>query len=281
MKYTRKSLNDQKSQNDQDEQDEGIRINKYLSEAGICSRREADRLIQEGKIIIDGHLAVIGEKVFPHSKIEIDGKPVVLEDELVYIVFNKPSGVVCTTDRKVYRNIIDAIGYPKRIFPVGRLDKMSTGLILLTNDGEIVNKILRAGNYHEKEYIVTVDKPVDERFIGNMSGGIPLLNTITRKCIVKMEDTYKFRIILTQGLNRQIRRMCEYLGYDVINLERVRIMNISLGKLQSGKWRNLTPKELSQLNRLVKDSKKTAIGSNEAIGGAEASAVDRDGGFYE
>ncbi|MHB1485508.1 MAG: 23S rRNA pseudouridine(2604) synthase RluF [Saccharofermentanales bacterium] len=275
MKYTRKSFSDQNNPEEQDGTNEGIRINKYLSEAGFCSRREADRLVGEGKILIDGRLAVMGEKVLPQSRIEVDGHLVVLEDELVYIAYNKPAGVVCTTDQSVYRNIVDAIGHPKRIFPVGRLDKMSTGLILLTNDGEIVNKILRAGNYHEKEYVVTVDKPFDERFIEQMSTGIPLLNTITRKCTVKKEIETRFRIILTQGLNRQIRRMCEYLGYEVVSLERVRIMNIYIGKLQPGKWRNLTPGELSQLHKLVKDSKKTAAGFEDKA------AADSDGGFNE
>lgn len=235
----------------------GTRINKYLSEAGICSRREADRWIAEGLVRIDGHTALMGEKVMPGQNIEVDNQPVALEDELVYLVYHKPAGVVCTTDRKIYRNIVDAVGYPKRVFPVGRLDKMSTGLILLTNDGEIVNKILRAGNFHEKEYLVTVDKPLDDAFIDEMINGIPILNTITRKCFVKKESDRKFRIILTQGLNRQIRRMCEYLGYEVTSLERIRIMNISLGNLKPGKWRNMTPKELSELNKRIRDSKNT------------------------
>jgi len=254
MKYTRNSVLQEEKSND------GIRINKYLSEAGVCSRREADRLIADGKVLIDGHVAVMGEKVLPGQKIEVEGQPVTLEEELVYLVYYKPAGVTCTTDRKIHRNIIDAVGHPKRVFPVGRLDKMSTGLIFLTNDGEIVNKILRAGNYHEKEYLVTVDKPVDEAFIEEMSNGIPILGTVTRKCIVKKESDRGFRIILTQGLNRQIRRMCEYLGYEVTSLERIRIMHISLGNLKPGKWRNMNPKELSELNRQIRDSKKIATG---------------------
>ena len=251
MKYTRNSI-----QHDE-ESPEGIRINKYLGEAGVCSRREADRLVADGKVRIDGHLAVMGEKVLPGQNIEVEDRPVVLEDELVYLVYHKPAGVVCTTDRSVYRNIIDAVGHPKRVFPIGRLDKMSTGLIFLTNDGEIVNKILRAGNYHEKEYLVTVDKPVDEAFLQDMRSGVPVLGVVTRECVVKKEGDLRFRIILTQGLNRQIRRMCEYLGYEVTGLERIRIMNISLGTLKSGKWRNMTPKELSELNKRIRNSKKT------------------------
>lgn len=257
MKYTRNSIIQH------DDTPEGTRINKYLSEAGICSRREADRLVADGKVLIDGRVAVMGEKVMPGQNIEVENQQVVLEDELVYLVYHKPAGVVCTTDRKIYRNIIDAVGHPKRVFPVGRLDKMSTGLIFLTNDGEIVNKILRAGNFHEKEYIVTVDKPIDETFIDEMSNGIPILNTVTRKCTVKKESDYVFRIILTQGLNRQIRRMCEFLGYEVTALERIRIMNISLGNLKSGKWRNMTPKELSELNKLIRDSRKTTVNQEE------------------
>lgn len=251
MKYTRNSV-------PREEPSEGKRINKYLSEAGICSRREADRLVEEGKVRIDGQKALMGQKVMPGQCIEVDDQKIDLDEELVYLVYNKPAGVTCTTDRRVHRNIIDAVGHPKRIFPIGRLDKMSTGLIFLTNDGDIVNKILRAANHHEKEYRVTVDKQVDEAFLAQMSGGIPILDTVTRKCTVKKESENGFRIILTQGLNRQIRRMCEYLGYEVTSLHRVRIMNITLGSLKPGKWRSMTPKELSELNKLVKDSSKTA-----------------------
>lgn len=252
MKYTRNSMGYG------EEDAEGIRINKYLSEAGFCSRREADRLIAEKKVTIDGRPAAMGEKVLPGQAIEADGKKVSLEDELVYLVYHKPAGVVCTTDRKTARNIVDAVGHPKRIFPIGRLDKQSTGLIFLTNDGEIVNKILRAGNFHEKEYRVTVDKPVDDEFLQAMRSGVPILNTVTRECEVRKEGELEFRIILTQGLNRQIRRMCEYLGREVTSLERVRIMNISLGTLKPGKWRNMTPSELSELRRRIRNSKKTA-----------------------
>ena len=268
MKYTRNSIIQH------DESPSGTRINKYLSEAGICSRRAADVLVAEGKVIIDGHTAVMGEKVFPNQKIEVDGKPVILDDELVYLAYHKPSGVVCTTDRKVYRNIVDVVGHPIRVFPIGRLDKLSTGLIFLTNDGEIVNKILRAGNFHEKEYLVTVDKPIDESFLEQMGDGIPILNTVTRKCVIKQEGEKKFRIILTQGLNRQIRRMCEYLGYEVIELERIRIMNISIGNLPYGKWRNMTPKELSELNKLIRDSKNTTV--NLEVEKEEKTEMDED-----
>lgn len=251
MKYSRNSIIQHEEQSGE------TRINKYLSEAGYCSRREADRLVADGKVKIDGQTAVMGAKVRPGQKIEVDNVPIELEDQLVYLAYHKPSGVVCTTDRRVHRNIIDAVGHPLRIFPVGRLDKLSTGLIFLTNDGDIVNKILRAGNFHEKEYIVEVDKSIDEDFLTQMREGVPILGTVTRKCTVKKEGERVFRIILTQGLNRQIRRMCEYFGYEVTKLERVRIMNIYLGNLPAGKWRNLTPKELADLNRLIRDSKKT------------------------
>lgn len=250
MKYVRNSIENT------DEPGNGTRINKFLSEAGICSRREADRLVAEGKVVVDGRICSVGEKVFASQKILVDNIPVILEEELVYIAYNKPSGVTCTTDRSVYRNIVDVINHPLRIFPVGRLDKLSTGLIFLTNDGDIVNKILRAGNNHEKEYIVTVNKPLNDTFIEEMSNGVPILDTVTKKCFVKKETDTMFRIILTQGLNRQIRRMCEFLGYEVTSLERIRIMNVAIGNLKPGKWRNLTPKELSILNNLLKDSKK-------------------------
>ncbi len=253
MKYVRNSIVGH------DESTTGTRINKFLSEAGFCSRREADRLVGEGKVLIDGRIALMGEKIFPNQKVEVENQVISLEEELVYIAYNKPSGVTCTTDRSVYRNIIEAVKHPMRVFPIGRLDKLSTGLIFLTNDGEIVNKILRAGNNHEKEYLVTVDKPIDESFVEEMSNGIPVLNTITKKCFVKKETETMFRIILTQGLNRQIRRMCEFLGYEVTSLERIRIMNVALGNLKPGKWKNLTPKELSEINRLIRDSKKTSF----------------------
>jgi len=228
------------------EQDE-IRINKFLSEAGICSRREADRYIMEGKVTIDGVVAQIGSKVKKDSVVTFCGKPVKREEKLVLIAFNKPVGIVCTTDPREPDNIIDYIGYGSRIYPIGRLDKDSEGLILLTNDGNIVNKILRAEYRHEKEYIVTVNKEITSEFIKAMSSGVPILDTVTNPCKVKQLDKNTFNIILTQGLNRQIRRMCEYLGYRVTSLKRIRIMNIRLGRLKTGAWRNVTDKELEEL----------------------------------
>ncbi len=234
------------------------RINKYLSEIGYCSRREADRLVEQKKITINGVLAENGSQVTENDKICVKGKVVGKPPkEFVYLAFNKPIGIVCTTDQKREKNnIIDYIKYPQRIFPIGRLDKPSEGLILLTNDGNIVNKILRARNNHEKEYIVTVHKPITVEFIRRMQNGIPILDTVTRKCEVERIDARTFRIVLTQGLNRQIRRMCEYLGYEVLTLKRVRIMNIQLD-IPVGKWRELTKKELKDLNKLLVDSKKT------------------------
>ena len=240
-----------------DNSQEGVRLNKYLSEIGHCSRRAADKLIDAGRIQVNGQKVVMGQKVTPQDQIEIDG--VLIEDHQernVYIAFNKPVGIVCTTDTRVEKdNIIDFINYPSRIFPIGRLDKPSEGLILLTNDGDIVNKILGARNNHEKEYIVTVNKPVTGEFIEKMANGVPVLDTITRKCIVEQLHKKQFRIVLTQGLNRQIRRMCEYLDYRVVKLKRIRIMNIELN-VGIGKYRDLTKKELSELNRLLADSKK-------------------------
>lgn len=236
---------------------QSTRINKYLSEQGYCSRREADKLIQEGRVTINNIRAEMGDKVFPSDKIVVDGEKISkAKEDFVYIAFNKPVGIVSTTDVKAERNnIIDFINHPKRIFPIGRLDKDSEGLIFLTSDGDIVNKILRAGNNHEKEYIVTVHKPINKEFIYKMSNGIPVLNKITQKCFVEQISKNSFRIILTQGLNRQIRRMCEYLDYQVVKLKRVRIMNISLD-LPSGKWRNLTKKEMEQIHKLVANSSK-------------------------
>lgn len=229
-----------------------VRINKYLSEAGICSRREADRYIKEGKVKIDGVVATIGSKVNKDSNVTFCGKAVKKEEKLVLIAFNKPVGIVCTTDPREPDNIIDYIGYGMRIFPIGRLDKDSEGLILLTNDGNIVNKILRAENRHEKEYIVTVNKEINTEFIKAMSSGVPILDTITNPCKVKQIDKHTFNIILTQGLNRQIRRMCEYLGYRVTSLKRIRIMNIRLGRLKTGAYRNVTEKEIEELVRHFK-----------------------------
>ncbi|MDU8885962.1 23S rRNA pseudouridine(2604) synthase RluF [Yeosuana sp. MJ-SS3] len=234
-----------------------IRLNKYLSEAGHCSRRAADKLIEEGRVTINGKVTEIGTKVAPNDEIHVDGKLVKnSKKSSVYLAFNKPIGIVCTTDTRVEKNnIIDFIGYHKRIFPIGRLDKPSEGLILLTDDGDIVNKILRASNNHEKEYIVTVNKPISQTFVKRMSQGVPILDTVTRKCKVEKLDTYEFKIILTQGLNRQIRRMCEFLDYEVKTLKRTRIMNIKLD-IPVGKYRELSETELNELNTLLKGSTK-------------------------
>ena len=236
----------------------GTRINKYLSEAGYCSRRKGDQLIENKRVKINGVIPEKGTKVFPGDKVTVDNKIINKKNEgYVYIAFNKPKGIVCTTDTKREKNnIIDYINYKKRIFPIGRLDKPSEGLIFLTSDGDIVNKILRASNHHEKEYIVTTDKPITNEFIKRMGNGIPILGTITKNCLVQKISAKKFKIVLTQGLNRQIRRMCEYLGYDVKQLKRVRIMNIKLD-LKIGEWRYFTKKEFEQIQLLLKDSKKT------------------------
>ena len=237
----------------------GVRINKYLSEVGFCSRRVADRLIEGGKVTINGNIAAIGNKVEKGDQVEVEGQKIEKSKEQnnIYLAFNKPVGIVCTTDRKVESdNIIDFIKYPKRIFPIGRLDKASEGLIFLTNDGDIVNKILRARNNHEKEYIVSVNRPIDRQFIETMSTGVEILETKTKNCFVKKLGPKKFKIILTQGLNRQIRRMCESLGYRVKSLKRVRIMNINLD-LPSGKFREFTKEELLELNQLLENSTKT------------------------
>lgn len=233
------------------------RINKYLSEVGYCSRRAADKLIDAGRVTINGNIPEMGTKISAEDEIRVDGKLISKSNEkLVYLAFNKPVGIVCTTDTRVEKdNIIDYINYPKRIFPIGRLDKPSEGLIFLTNDGDIVNKILRARNNHEKEYIVTVNRPITSKFIEKMSNGIPILDTVTRNCKVTQLNKNQFKIILTQGLNRQIRRMCEFLDYRVIKLKRVRIMNISLD-VSVGKWRDITANELKEINRLVVDSSK-------------------------
>ena len=237
---------------------EKTRINKYLSEVGYCSRRAADKLLEEGRIKINGQIPELGTKVSDEDVVEVDGKPIrESEDKPIYIAFNKPVGIVCTTDTKRERdNIIEYINHPKRIFPIGRLDKPSEGLILLTNDGDIVNKILRSKNNNEKEYLVRVDKPINPRFLEKMRNGVPILDTITKKCEVEKIDDMTFRIVLTQGLNRQIRRMCEFLGYEVKKLKRIRIMNIKLD-IPLGKWRELSPEEFSGLNNLLGDSSKT------------------------
>ena len=240
-----------------------VRINKYLADAGICSRREADELVEKGRVFVDGVRAENGTKVAKGSRVTVDGKDITPEEKLVLIALNKPRGVVCTTDRRDPDNVIDFLNYKSRIFPIGRLDKDSEGLLLLTNDGDIVNKILRAGNNHEKEYIVTVNRQITDDFVKGMSGGVPILDTVTRPCFVEALSKNEFRIILTQGLNRQIRRMCEYFGYSVTSLVRVRIMNIRLGRLKSGGFRNVTPEELEELKRLIKDSRSVAAGRTE------------------
>ena len=235
------------------------RINKYLSEVGYCSRRRADRLIEEGKVTINGKVTEIGSKVEDDDKVEVEGQRIkkLTKQKKIYLAFNKPVGIVCTTNRRIEpHNIIDFIKYPKRIFPIGRLDKDSEGLIFLTNDGDIVNKILRARNNHEKEYIVIVNRPINREFIKRMSNGVEILDTKTKNCLVKQLGQKKFKIILTQGLNRQIRRMCEFLGYKVQSLKRVRIMNIKLD-LPTGKYREFTKEELLELNKSLEKSTKT------------------------
>lgn len=234
------------------------RINKFLSEAGYCSRRAADKLIDQGRVTINGIVPEMGTKIAPTDEVRVDGKLISESKEKpVYLAFNKPVGIVCTTDTKVEKdNIVDYINYPSRIFPIGRLDKPSEGLIFLTNDGDIVNKILRARNNHEKEYLVTVDKQITQDFLKKMGSGIPILDTVTRNCKVEPVSKLTFKITLTQGLNRQIRRMCEYLEYEVTKLKRVRIMNIPLDVLV-GQWRDITPEELKELISLTDDSSKT------------------------
>ncbi|WP_422351760.1 23S rRNA pseudouridine(2604) synthase RluF [Flagellimonas sp.] len=234
------------------------RINKYLSEVGYCSRRAADKLIDQGRVTINGKIPEMGTKIKPADEVRVDGELISEpRDKPVYLAFHKPVGIVCTTDTRVEKdNIIDFINYPKRIFPIGRLDKPSEGLIFMTNDGDIVNKVLRARNNHEKEYIVTVNKPITSDFIRRMRNGIPILGTMTRKCEVEKLGSHQFKIILTQGLNRQIRRMCEYLDYRVKKLKRVRIMNVNLD-VPVGKWRHLTEEELREINKLVSSSSKT------------------------
>lgn len=233
------------------------RLNKYLSEVGYCSRREADRLIEEGRITVNGKQPELGLKVTDADEIRVNGKLIrQTNEDFVYLAFNKPVGIECTTNKAVRDNIVDYVNYPKRIFPVGRLDKDSEGLIIMTNDGDIVNKILRQRNNHEKEYIVTVNKPITDRFIQRMGQGVPILDTITKECKVERISRFVFRIFLTQGLNRQIRRMCEYLDYDVVGLKRIRIINIRLD-VPVGQYREITPTELAELNQLIVPSSKT------------------------
>ena len=241
---------------------EGVRLNKYLSECGYCSRREADRLIEAGKVYIDGKVALMGQKVLEGQKVTVgrpdNKKEVKRQEELVLIALNKPVGIECTTDKSNKDNIVDFVGFKSRVFPVGRLDKNSEGLILLTNDGALSDKMMRGANYHEKEYVVTVDKKIDNNFIKKMGAGVPLkdeehgIDTVTRKCFVEKIGDNKFKIILTQGINRQIRRMCSYFGYNVIKLKRIRIMNIKLDTLKTGQWRMVSTHELKELRKLLK-----------------------------
>jgi len=228
-----------------------IRLNKFMSDAGFCARREADRLIEAGEVLVDGKAAVMGQKIFVSQKVECRGKVIKRDEELILLALNKPVGIECTTDETNPDNIVDFVGYPKRIYPVGRLDKNSEGLILLTNDGAIVNKILKAVNYHEKEYVVRVNKPITDDFIKKMSSGVKILDTITRKCKVTKVNKDTFNIVLTQGLNRQIRRMCEALGYKVLKLKRIRIINILLDNIPVGKYKEIKKSELEELLRLV------------------------------
>ena len=239
--------------------DNTISLNKFISNTGRCSRREADKMIEDGRVMLNGVPAKKGNRAGSDDIVLIDGQPLTAQDKAPakYIAFHKPIGITCTTDQSIPGNIIDYIKFPERIFPIGRLDKPSEGLIFLTNDGDIVNKILRAGNNHEKEYLVKVHKPITDEFIRKMGSGVPILGTYTKKCKVEKINTHSFKIILTQGFNRQIRRMCDYLGYDVISLQRTRIMNIKLEPLAVGKWRLLTTAEVKDLLYLVRDSKKT------------------------
>ena len=242
-----------------------VRINKFLSEAGVCSRREADRQIEAGNVTIAGRVAWMGDKVESGQEVCFNGQVVSKEEEMILIAFHKPVGIVCTAEKREKNNVIDYIHYPKRIYPIGRLDKDSEGLLLLTNNGEIVNKMMRSGNMHEKEYIVTVNKPVTDNFVHGLANGVPLveLNTTTRKCLVQQIGKRQLRIVLTQGLNRQIRRMCEYFGYRVQKLVRVRVMNIELGDLAPGQYRDVTPEEYKRLTELIASSSNQPVRAGE------------------
>jgi len=233
---------------------QGIRLNKAISDTGTCSRREADTYIEHGRVFVNGVKARVGDRVTNSDEIRVDGRVIKEREKDIYIVLNKPVGIISTTEKQVKGNIIDYLLFPKRIFPIGRLDKDSEGLILLTNNGDIVNKILRAGNEHEKEYIVTVNKPITVDFVEKMSSGVPILGETTKKCEVEKLSEFVFKIILVQGLNRQIRRMCEHFGYEVMKLKRVRIMNVSIGKLPVGDWRELSDSELEFILNAVKNS---------------------------
>lgn len=239
-----------------------ISLNKYISDSGLCSRREADRFIEQGRVTINWVDAVKGNRVKPGDEVRVDGEAIRKTKQTVYLALNKPKGITCTTDTKDKSNIVDFVHFKSRIFPIGRLDKRSEGLIFLTNDGDIVNKILRAGNQHEKEYLVSVDKPISPEFINAMRNGVKILGTVTKKCFVKQEGPERFKIILIQGLNRQIRRMCETLGYSVTSLKRVRIMNFSLSGLAPGSWRYFTPAEILTMNSLLVGSSKTEMGED-------------------
>ena len=235
--------------------EDAVRINKYLSQAGICSRRQADTYVEEGRVEVDGEVAVSGTKVLPGQSVTFDGKPVKIQEDLIFLAFHKPRGIVCTASKEEKDNIIDYINYPTRIYPVGRLDKDSEGLLLMTNEGELVNRILRARYGHEKEYLVTVDKPIDSEFVRKMSAGVKILDTVTRPCEVEKTGKTSFRIILTQGLNRQIRRMCEALGYQVQTLKRVRMLNITLDGLKTGEYREVTAAERQKLEDILNGKK--------------------------
>ena len=237
-------------------ENKGIQINKYISNTGFCSRREAEKLIEQARVTINDELCLLSTRVNVGDVVEVDGEPLIKKTKPIYIAFNKPTGITSTTDLKDKTNIISFINHPKRIFPIGRLDKDSEGLILLTNDGDIVNKILRDGNNHEKEYVVTVDNPLTQEAIMGMSKGVKMLGTTTKPCIIKQEGTKRFRIILTQGLNRQIRRMCAIYGYTVKSLKRVRVMHLHLDNLKTGTWRNLTAQEISLLEKQLSNSQK-------------------------
>lgn len=243
--------------------EELIRLNKFLSEAGVCSRREADRLIEAGKVFVDGRRAETGMKVSPNQEVKVGKKVVSKGNEMVLLAVNKPVGIVCTEEKKEKNNIIRFLNYPTRVTYIGRLDKDSEGLLLMTNNGDIINKMMRAGNRHEKEYKVTVNRPITPEFIEKMGQGVPILDTVTRPCKVKAIGKYKFNIILTQGLNSQIRRMCEYFGYKVTRLERVRVMNIELGNLKSGEYRKVTDAEIKELYELIKDSSNETVMEQE------------------
>ena len=259
---------------------ESVRLNKYLSDIGVCSRRQADRYVEEGRITVDGRPAQMGEKVLPTQTVCLDGQPVSGAGETVrrkiVLAVNKPKGIVCTTAKVEKDNIVDFVGYPERIYPVGRLDKDSEGLILMTNDGELMDEILRARNHHEKEYEVRINRPVSDRFLKEMAGGVPILDTVTRPCKVRKTGVCSFRIILTQGLNRQIRRMCEALGCRVRELRRVRVMNIRLGDLPVGSWRELTEEELYELNRLTGRNSR-AHAEEAGRSKSEPASTDRTG----